>query len=55
MKPDHFLRQSIHRIDIGHRPASLDFDIAAFRPPDLSEFFPERREPGLPLIIVSAV
>jgi hypothetical protein len=51
LKADYFLRKSFHRLNIGRRPASLDFDILAFRPPEFSEFFPERRAPGLPFIV----
>jgi len=50
LKLDQFLRESFHRLDIGRRPASVDFDVTALRPPDLSKFLPERREPGLRFI-----
>src|SRR5262249_42729212 len=47
VKLHQFLPESFHQRAIGLRPASVYFDVAIVRPPDLSEFLPERREPGL--------
>jgi hypothetical protein len=47
LKRDEFLRELLHRLDIGCRPARVDLDVATLRPPELPEFRPERRDLGL--------
>jgi len=39
--------ESLHRLDIPARPASVDLDVASLCPPKFSEFLPERRDRGL--------
>src|SRR5262249_60067426 len=51
LKRDEFLREALHRLDIGCRPASVDLDVSAFRPPELPEFLPKRRDPGLRFMV----
>ena len=48
LQRDEFLRESLHRPRVvGCRPASVDPDVAALRPPELLESLPERRDAGL--------
>jgi hypothetical protein len=44
LRPDEFFRESLHRLNVGSGPASVDPDVAALRPPELLEFLPERRD-----------
>jgi hypothetical protein len=48
---DQFLRESPHRLNIGRCPPSVDLDVAALRPAKLSEFRPQRRDPGLRFMV----
>ena len=47
LQRDEFLRESLPRLRVERRPASVDPDVAALRPPELLESLPERRDPGL--------
>jgi hypothetical protein len=48
---DQFVRESPHRLNIGRCPPSVDLDVAALRPAKLSEFRPQRRDPGLRFMV----
>ena len=48
LQRDEFLRESLHRLRVAAaRPANVDPDVAALRPPELLESLPERRDAGL--------
>ena len=50
LQRDEFLGESLHRLRVvGCRPARVDPDVAALRPPELLESLPECRDIGLSL------
>ena len=52
LQRDEFLRESLSRLRVeGCRPASVDPDVTALRPPELLEFLLERRDPGLRFLV----
>ena len=55
LKPDQFLRQSSHRLDIHRRPARLDVDIATLCPPGLAQLVSERCDPGFPFNVALGI
>ena len=52
LKRYQLLRKSLEQLNITCRPASIDLDVVTLGPPELCEFFPKPRCPGLCFRIV---